>query len=180
MKKILYFALFSLSNVPLWGQVGIKIDSVIFNHVIEAKNKDLFVSPWGGGPGVTMSVSIMNSSRKEIHLKKHDDYQLYCVYEYNGISDESLNLYLTIDDEHPLVIPPDSTHHEILGACLFLPYEIIEFTDIVVYDHSHVLNEVISSLKIVLKIGEEKYVSNPSLSAVMGSQFFYELKWDDD
>ena len=179
-KKIIYIVLFIVGNVPLWGQVNIKIDSIIFNHVIEAKNKDLLVSPWGAGPSVTMSVSITNSSHNEIRLKRYEDYQLYCVYEYNGISGKSMDLYLTIDDEHPLVIPPDSTYTETIDACLFLPYEIIEFTDIVVCDHSHVINEVISSLKMVLKIGGGKYESNHILSASIGSQFFFESKWNDD
>lgn len=178
--KVIFFVLFIVGNVPLWGQVDIKIDSIIFNHVIEARSKDLLVSPWGVGPIVAMRVSVTNSSHDEIRFKRHDDYQLYCVYEYNGISGKSMDLYLTIDDEHPLVIPPDSTYTETIDACLFLPYEIIEFTDIVVCDHSHVINEVISSLKMVLKIGGGKYESNHILSASIGSQFFYESKWNDD
>lgn len=179
-KRFIYFVLFIVGNVPLWGQVDIKIDSMVFNHVVEAKSKDLLISPWGIGPCVTMHVSIANSSHDEIRLKRQDDYRLYCVYEYNGISDKSTDLYLTIGDDHPLVIPPGGTYRDALDACLFLPYEVIEFTDMVVYDHSHVLDEVMSSLRMVLMFGGEKYVSNPSLSAAIGSQFFYESKWDGD
>lgn len=178
--KILYFVLLTLGNIPLWGQVYISIDSIIFDNVIEAKDKDMYISHWGEGPYVNMNVSVTNSSHNEIIFQKHSDYQIYCTYEYEGLLHKTLDIYLSFAENYPLVIPPDSIYNAVLPASLFLPYKTIEFTNTIVYDHSIVLNEVISSLKIVLIIDGEKYESNNNPSVSIGNSFFYEEKWEGD
>lgn len=163
-----------------WGQVSVSIDRIILDNVIEAKDTGLYISHWGSGPVVTMNVSIANTSHGEIKLFQDEDVELYCTYEYNGISHKSLNIYLSIDDNHPLVIPPDSTYNETLTTSLRLPFNTIELTDLIVLDHSIVLNEVLSSFKIVLCIGSEKYVSNSNPIITSGNFFYYKQKWEYD
>lgn len=181
MKKIfLILVLNTVGNIASWGQVSIIIDSIILDNVIEVKDTGLYISHWGGGPAVTMSVSITNTSHDEIKIYQDGNYELYCTYEYNGFLHKSLNSYLTIRDNHPLVIPPDSTYTEIFTTGLRLPFKTIELSDVVVYDHSLVLNEVIASFKMVLHIGKEKYVSNNNPIVTRGDYFYYEQKWEDN
>ena len=179
-KEFLYFAFFAIGNLASWGQTYIIIDRIILDNVIEVKDTGLYISHWGGGPTVTMSVSITNTSPGEIKIYQDENYELYCTYEYNGYTHKSADVFLTIDDNNPLVIPPDSTYNEILSTNLFLPFHTIELTDVVIYDHSLVLNEAIASLKMVLRIGKEKYVSNNNPIVTRGDYFYYEQKWEDD
>ena len=181
MKKIfLFFTIIIVGNIASWGQVSIIIDRIILDNVIEVKDTGLYISHWGGGPAVTMSVSITNTSHGEIKIYQDENYELYCTYEYNGNLHKSLDIYLSIDENHPLVIPPDSTYTEIFTTGLRLPFNIIELSNVVVYDHFLVLDEVISSLKMVLRIGKEKYVSNSNPIITRGDHFYYEQKWGDD
>ena len=179
-KNFLCFVFFTIGNITSWGQVSIIIDRVTLDNVIEAKDTGLYISHWGGGPSATMSVSIKNTSHNEIKLSQHEDYEMYCTYEYKGSLHKSTDIYLSIDENHPLVILPDSTYNEILSTNLFLPFHTIELTDVVIYDHSLVLNEAIASLKMVLRIGKEKYVSNNNPIVTRGDYFYYEQKWEDD
>lgn len=179
-KKFLFLILFTVGNIASWGQVSIIIDRIILDNVIEVKDTGLYISHWGGGPAVTMSVSITNTSHSEIKIFQDENYELYCTYEYNGTLHKSLDIYLSIDEKHPLVIPPDSTYTEIFTTGLSLPFNTIELSDVVVYDHSLVLNEVIASFKMVLHIGKEKYVSNNNPIVTRGDYFYYEQKWEDN
>ena len=163
-----------------WGQVSMIIDRIILDNVIEVKDTGLYISHWGGGPAVTMSVSITNTSHSEIKIYQDENYELYCTYEYNGNLHKTLDIYLSIDENYPLVIPPDSTYTEIFTTDLRLPFNTIELSDVVIYDHSLVLDEVISSLKMVLRIGKEKYVSNNNPIITRGDSFYNEYEWDTD
>lgn len=179
-QRFLFFFILTICNLTSWGQVSIIIDSIILDNVIEAKDTSLHISHWGGGPNATIRVSITNSSQREIKICQHEDYELYCTFEYNGVSHKTLDIYLSIDENNPLVIPPDSTYNEILSTGLFLPYSVIEMTDGVVYDHSLVLNEVITSFKVVLRIDGEYYLSNDNPTIIRGDYFYYEHKWEDN
>lgn len=179
-KNFLCFVFFTIGNITSWGQVSIIIDRVTLDNVIEAKDTGLYISHWGGGPSATMSVSIKNTSHNEIKLSQHEDYEMYCTYEYKGSLHKSTDIYLSIDENHPLVILPDSTYNEILFTSLYLPFTIVELSDIVVYDHSLVLNEVMKSFKVVLCIGREKYISNNNPIITRGDCFYYEQKWSDN
>lgn len=177
-KKYLLFVLFAISNVAVWGQVSIKIDRIILDNVIEAKDTDLYISHWGGGPSVTMCVSITNTSHDEIKICRHEDYELYCTYEYEGTTHKTVDIYLSIDENHPLVILPDSTYNESFSTNLYLPFNVMEQSDIVIYDHSLVLNEVMSSFKMILHFGGRKYVSNSNPVITKGDSFYNEHKWE--
>lgn len=181
MKKIILFLItITVGNIASLGQVSIIIDRIILDNVIEVKDTGLYISHWGGGPAVTMSVSITNTSTSEIKIFQDKNYELYCTYEYNGNLHKSSDIYLSIDENYPLVIPPDSTYTEIFTTGLGLPFNTIELSDVVIYDHSFVLDEVISSLKMVLRVGKEKYVSNNNPIITRGDFFYYEQKWEVD
>ena len=120
-----------------WGQVSIMIDSLVLDNVIEAKDNDLIIHSWGNGPAVTISVSIINSSPQKIIIDQHDDYQLFCTYVYNKIPQKSMDIYLSIGESSPLIIWPNSTYKETLTTSLYLPFDIIEFTNSVIYLQRH-------------------------------------------
>lgn len=180
MKKlILYIIFFIASNMSSWGQVSIMIDSLILDNVIEAKDNDLIIHSWGNGPAVTISVSIINSSPQKIIIDQHDDYQLFCTYMYNKVSQKSMDIYLSISENSPLIIWPNSIYKETLTASLYLPSDIIEFTNAVIYDHSHVLDEVLSSFQMVFYYDGTKHMSNNNPIVLKGDHFYYEQEWKD-
>lgn len=160
-------------NLYSWGQVFIVIDSIKLDGVIEAKMKNTIISNFGGGPTATINISITNQSSKPLIIFGQDDYKLYCEYFYDGILHKSMSIFLTIPSDKPLAIPHNNTYSEKVSISMFLPYEILEIDDVVLYDHIPKLNEMLSSIRLVFMVNGRKYASQNIPIVEMGVSFFW-------
>ncbi len=159
----------------LLGQCIVSIDSVVLDGVVEAKERDMYISRSGEGPVISMHISITNNHPDPLIIVNHD-YELYCEYTHNGSLHKSLPLYLTINNEdHVYSIPPYGTYTESLSTPLFLSFEAIELDDVIIYDYTTNLREVLSSLRLVFNYYGKRYVSKNKPIIKKGDLFF--LEW---
>lgn len=157
------------------GQMSITIDSLYLDGVIEVEKKDV-IGNLGGGPSATITLSITNVSVDVLSITGHHDYQLYCEYFYDGVSHKSVDLYLTLRENKPLLIPPTCTYSEKVSFSLFSPYNFLEMEDVVIYDHLPKLNDILSSFQLVLIYNGKRYASKNAPIVKKGTSFFLEYK----
>ena len=162
MKKKGFSIIFSMLSGCFFvqGQVTITIDSIMLHSVIETRERDERISPFGEGPGATMTISIKNEQSSPLIISKHDGYRLFCMYSRNGFPHRSLDMYLSLREGQPLSIQSGCTLTESLSVSLFLPAIVYNMDDIIVYDHIPMLEEALSSICLVLEIDGKRYESH--------------------
>ena len=154
--------------------MSIVIDSIKLDGVIEVKMKKDIISNFGGGPTATIDFSIINESSETLIILGHYDYKLYCEYFYDGVLHNSMDIFLTIPSDKALSIHQNNKYSEKVSISMFLPYEILEMNDVVMYDHIPKLNELLSSLRLVFIINGRKYMSPNNPIVERGESLFLE------
>lgn len=179
IRKLIYSVTLMIVGVlSAKGQIALRIDSIELNHAIVVKEKDLWISDFdfGSGPFLTMSFSIENQTSDVLTIIKDDKFQLFCEYIHEGYLYKSKEFYLFKDGNVFLSILPNSISKEIVTINIFVPYYLLEMDDLEVCDYMHGLNEVLSTIRLVLIINGKRYVSNNNPILKKGDCFFFEYK----
>ena len=121
-----------------------------------------------------MFISIENQSSKALTIMKTDRYQLFCEYYHEGFSYKSIEFYIFNDGGDILSIPQNGNHKETVTISIFIPYYFLEMDNYEIYDYTNGLNEVLSTIRLVLFINDKRYVSNSKPILKKGDFFFFE------
>lgn len=167
IKRILLWAFFVFTINNISGQILVSFDSLIINDAIEVKSNDLLISHFSFGPYLSIFFSIENNTDSVLKIRNpYSDYHLpqykytkfvSIEYKINGKSIENEIVFGWSEDE--LIIHPHSKQNFEVGHSLSLPYNDYSNDYITILDHSQQLYERLPSLRLIVRIDEERIYS---------------------
>lgn len=178
-KKIILTILILCVSKYINGQSQFIFDSLIINNAIDIKDADLLISGFTYGPTISIVFTVENNSDSVIVLKNAPYYLGYSFNKYipflsleysvNGEKTEK-----EIDfcfSENEFLISPHSKQSYDVELELALPFFDYSNEYITIIDHSRQFFEILSSLRLLIRINENKLYSLTPLNIIIGENF---------
>lgn len=179
VKKIILTIIIFCVSKYINGQSLFIFDSIIVDNAIEIKDNDLLISGFTCGPTISIVFAVENNSDSVIVLKKTPSYLGYSFnknnpflsleYCVNGDKLEKEIVFCLSENES--LIPPRSKQSFDVGLDLVLPYYDYSNEYITIIDHSQQLFEILSSLRLLIRVNGNILYSLTPQNIIVGENF---------